>query len=458
MRPLLTSAGPPAPLLARGRARAARASARRRRPGRTSPYRRGTVSRLWLSTSGRAARTRRQGGGAVAKVGHQDLDARPAGSASRSAVDRGRVVRRAAVGQVVARDAGHDHVATGRDGRRPRPRAAARRRRARAGRTGDATDRRRSRSARVQASPRMRKVAVPAAKHSPRLGQRAASQTVCRSSSSSSAAPVARGTGQRRSRHAARAARPACLTAVACRGHRALAASHSVCMPRPTAPRAASPTASASVGWAWIVLGHVVEGQAGPRRQHELVHELGHVRADQAGADHAAVVGARDDADVAVALTLDHGFRVTVETYLRHHDGQVLGLGLVFARAEARHLGVAEDAVGHEAPVDRDAGRRAPRSRPRRRPAGRPSGPAAAVRRRRRRRTRRRARCAACRRSPRSRCSSSSTPASSKPMPRLTGERPTLTSTSAAATVEPSARARPTCVAVRQRRAARRGS
>ena len=102
-------------------------------------------------------------------------------------------------------------------------------------------------------------------------------------------------------------------------------------------------------------VGHVVEGQAGPRREHELVHQLGHVRTDETGPDDAPVVGAGDDANVAVALTLDHGLRVSVKTYLRDHNGQILGLRLVLGRAEARHLGMAEDAVGHEAPIDRAA-------------------------------------------------------------------------------------------------------
>ena len=69
------------------------------------------------------------------------------------------------------------------DGAGPPPRGVARRLATR--------DRRQNRQARVHVSPRMRKVAVPEAKHSPLLGQRASSQTVC-SSSSSSRAPVAR--------------------------------------------------------------------------------------------------------------------------------------------------------------------------------------------------------------------------------------------------------------------------
>ncbi len=55
-------------------------------------------------------------------------------------------------------------------------------------------------------------------------------------------------------------------------------------MPRPTTPRAASPTASAGVGMGVDRFGDVVEGETGLRRQHELVHQLGHVGPDEIGA------------------------------------------------------------------------------------------------------------------------------------------------------------------------------
>ncbi len=99
------------------------------------------------------------------------------GSRDRTAADRLREVRGAAVGEVVAVDRGQDHELEGHLLRQPRGRATAPSRS-----TGSGLPLAMSQKpqARVQTSPSRRKVAVPRAKHSPRFGQRASSQTVCR--------------------------------------------------------------------------------------------------------------------------------------------------------------------------------------------------------------------------------------------------------------------------------------
>ena len=226
MRPVLTSGPEPA-------ARAQRAAARCARPLRRAlPAAPASVrSRPAAAPSGTAAAPSRGCGRArrgaaastvasaalvAAEVGHQRPRPSPA-AASRARRRRSAAkCAGAAVGQVVARDAGDHDVAQAEAARRlgdARGSSSSSRRRrahgfaaARSCQRPARAPRRRhpspvppeqKRQARVHASPRMRKVAVPDAKHSPLLGQRASSQTVCRSSSSSRA-PVARNCRARR--------------------------------------------------------------------------------------------------------------------------------------------------------------------------------------------------------------------------------------------------------------------
>ena len=116
-----------------------------------------------------------QGVPVAAEIGDEDFDA-GAGGLQADLADRLGPDRRAAVGQLVAVDAGDDDVLEVHRARRLRRRGGVRPDRASAAgrwRCG------RSRSERVQTSPRIISVAVPAAQHSPMFGHLADWQTVC---------------------------------------------------------------------------------------------------------------------------------------------------------------------------------------------------------------------------------------------------------------------------------------
>ena len=131
---------------------------------------------------------------------------------------------------------------------------------------------------------------MPDEKHSPLLGQRASRQTVC-SSSSSSRAPVARycrGAG-------ALTLEPRRLAARRTLARRVRPSSETV----HAAPDAGERGLADRLGERRVGVdrvGDVGEGQAGVDRQGELVHELGDVRPDQAGAEHAPAARLADDA------------------------------------------------------------------------------------------------------------------------------------------------------------------
>ena len=99
----------PARAPTRRRARAARSERSYRACGRTCGYRRGTVSRLWLSTSGRAASTARSAASSPPRSG-MSTSTVASGTAARTAAIGRRELRRAAVRQVVPRHAGDDDV------------------------------------------------------------------------------------------------------------------------------------------------------------------------------------------------------------------------------------------------------------------------------------------------------------------------------------------------------------
>ena len=151
---------------------------------------RGTVSRLWLNTSGGSVRQDLQRAfhaALAAEIRGQDLDS-DAGRGGARLADAVDEMLGAAVAQVVAVDAGDDHVASGPCRRRCAPgcsRLGGVRRLGPA--VGDVAEQQR----RVQTSPRIMKVAVPWLKHSWMFGQLASSQTVTRRFSRSLALSLA---------------------------------------------------------------------------------------------------------------------------------------------------------------------------------------------------------------------------------------------------------------------------
>ncbi len=138
-------------------------------------YRRGTVSRLWLNTSGRAATTISAAPGLRRKSGGQHLDGGVrGGGADRD--DDGGDVGGAPIGQVVPVNRGDDDVAQARvaTASATRPGSVA------SSASGWPVRTLQKLQARVQISPMIIMVAWRWDQHSPMFGQAASSQTVTR--------------------------------------------------------------------------------------------------------------------------------------------------------------------------------------------------------------------------------------------------------------------------------------
>ena len=161
--------------------------------------------------------------------------------------------------------------------------------------------------ARVHTSPRIRNVAVPEAKHSPLLGQRASRADgveleLVEQGAGGAVLPRRRRLvlEPRRLAAAADGRRPAARLPL-----RGLGRGHSEAVD--AAPDAAQRGLADRLGERRVRVdggGDVGEREAGVDRQGELVHELGDVRSDQAGAEHRAAAGLADDAHEAVGVAV----------------------------------------------------------------------------------------------------------------------------------------------------------